>query len=90
MVVILGSGDLSGATTATHNSYVGCQTTMCVGNEDRSPVRIIAERQSELQPALPRWSARSIVRFDRAFDNLGFLSNKFRQTLFYIVRGQVH
>ena len=27
---------------------------------------------------------------DRTFDNLGFLSNKFRQTLFYILRGQVH
>ena len=33
---------------------------------------------------------RSIVRFDRPFDNLGFLSDKFRQMLFYIVGSQVH
>jgi hypothetical protein len=54
------------------------------------PSESIAETQPELQLALPRWSARSIVRFDRPFDNLGFLSEKFRQTLFYILRSKVH
>jgi hypothetical protein len=28
----------------------------------------------------------SIVSFDRPFDNLGFLSEKFRQILLYVVR----
>src|SRR4029077_20792468 len=46
--------------------------------------------QPQLQPALLRWSARSIVSFDRAFDDLGFLSDKFRQMLFYIVCSQLH
>ena len=46
--------------------------------------------QPPLQQAVLRWSARSIVSFDRAFDNLGFLSNKFRQMPFYILRSQVH
>src|SRR5881394_2827016 len=32
----------------------------------------------------------SIVSLDWPFDNLGFLSEKFRQTLFYIVRSQTH
>ena len=29
---------------------------------------------------------RSIVSFDQPFDNLGFLSEKFRQILLYVVR----
>ena len=33
---------------------------------------------------------RSIVSFDRPFDNLGFLSDKFRQMLSDIIRSQVH
>ena len=33
---------------------------------------------------------RSIVGFDRSFDDLWFLIQKFRQVLFYVVRGQVH
>src|SRR5438046_1731196 len=38
------------------------------------------------------WTAfpTSIVSLDWPFDNLGFLSEKFRQTLFYIVRSQTH
>ena len=45
---------------------------------------------NELHPVSLRLSARSIVSFDGAFDNLGFISNKFRQMLFYIVRSQMH
>src|SRR5207253_1819778 len=33
---------------------------------------------------------RSIVSFDRAFDDLGFLSEKFRKMLVYVVRCQAH
>src|SRR4030095_13939933 len=32
----------------------------------------------------------SIVSLDWPFDNLGFLSEKFRQMLFYVVRSQTH
>jgi len=33
---------------------------------------------------------RSIVSFDRPFDNLGFLGDKLRQMLLYVVRSQAH
>jgi len=54
------------------------------------PLESIAETQPQLQPDFLRLSARSIVSFDRTVDDLGFLNNKFRQMLFYIVRSQVH
>ena len=35
-------------------------------------------------------SPSSIVSLDWPFNNLGFLSEKFRQMLFYVVRSQMH
>src|SRR4029453_9413258 len=54
------------------------------------PSESIAETQLQLQPDLLRFGGHLIVSFDRPFDNLGFLSNKFRQMLLYVIRGQAH
>jgi hypothetical protein len=39
------------------------------------------------RPELRVRDQHSIVSFDRPLDNLGFLSEKFRQILLYVVRG---
>jgi len=46
-----------------------------------------SESTAETQPKTPTAVLeRSIVSFDRPFDNLGFLSEKFRQMFLYVVR----
>ena len=53
-------------------------------------VLVRLESIAETQPPTPacflETVKRSIVSFDRPFDNLGFLSEKFRKMLLYVVR----
>ena len=55
-------------------------------NPDGLPGAIPGLRPTQIPTAFLETVKCSIVSFDRPFDYLGFLSEKFRQMLFYVVR----